>query len=246
MSQFNPIFKKISLKLSAEQPSIQAYLGEFVYGGIDGAVTTFAVVAGAVGAGLDSSVIIILGLANLFADGFAMSVGAFLSAKSETDNYKKHKRYKYASIIDNYEKEKTEISLIYQKKGFAGKLLQDVVDTIIANKEQWVEVIMKDDLKLQEPTKSPFKIGTMTFLAFVFVGCIPLTVYIYDHISSFEGNLFVFSSVLTSFAFLLIGFVKSYVTETSRIKGMFETIVLGILAASVAYFVGSILEQLIS
>lgn len=52
----------------------QEYLGEFVYGGIDGAVTTFAVVSGAVGAGLDNQVIIILGFANLLADGFAMSV----------------------------------------------------------------------------------------------------------------------------------------------------------------------------
>ena len=63
---------------------------EFVYGGIDGAVTTFAVVAGGFGANLDTGIIIILGLANLLADGFSMSVGAYLSAKSENENYKKH------------------------------------------------------------------------------------------------------------------------------------------------------------
>jgi VIT1/CCC1 family predicted Fe2+/Mn2+ transporter len=73
----------------------QEYLGEFVYGGIDGSITTFAVVAGAVGAGLDNSVILILGFANLFADGFAMSVGSYLSNKSELDNYKKHKKIEY-------------------------------------------------------------------------------------------------------------------------------------------------------
>ncbi|HKK88587.1 MAG TPA: VIT1/CCC1 transporter family protein, partial [Saprospiraceae bacterium] len=71
--------------------SFEGYLGEFVYGGIDGCVTTFAVVAGAVGASLESSVIIILGFANLLADGFAMSVGAFLSAKSQKENFYKHK-----------------------------------------------------------------------------------------------------------------------------------------------------------
>ena len=73
----------------------QDYIGEFVYGGIDGSVTTFAVVAGSAGAGLDSSVIIILGFANLLADGFAMSVGSYLSNKSEKENYEKHRQIEY-------------------------------------------------------------------------------------------------------------------------------------------------------
>lgn len=72
----------------------EKYLGEFVYGGIDGCVTTFAVVAGSVGANLDSSIIIILGFANLLADGFAMSIGAYLSAKTEKDNALKHAKTK--------------------------------------------------------------------------------------------------------------------------------------------------------
>ncbi|HUC79925.1 MAG TPA: VIT1/CCC1 transporter family protein, partial [Flavisolibacter sp.] len=66
------------------------YLGPFVYGGMDGCVTTFAVVAGAVGAGMNSSIILILGFANLLADGLSMSIGAYLSAKSERSNYRKH------------------------------------------------------------------------------------------------------------------------------------------------------------
>jgi VIT1/CCC1 family predicted Fe2+/Mn2+ transporter len=70
----NPLLSKLYL-----------YLGEFVYGGIDGTITTFAVVAGSVGAGLDTNVIVILGFANLLADGFAMSIGAYLSANSERE-----------------------------------------------------------------------------------------------------------------------------------------------------------------
>ena len=69
----------------------EASLGEFVYGAIDGTVTTFAVVAGAAGAGLSSTVIVILGFANLIADGFSMGASAYLSAKSERDlKIKKH------------------------------------------------------------------------------------------------------------------------------------------------------------
>jgi VIT1/CCC1 family predicted Fe2+/Mn2+ transporter len=61
------------------------YLREFVYGGMDGAVTTFAVVTGAAGANLGARVILILGFANVFADGFSMAVGSYLSEKSEQD-----------------------------------------------------------------------------------------------------------------------------------------------------------------
>lgn len=78
---------------------IDKYLPEFVYGGIDGTVTTFAVVAATVGAGLSSSIIIILGLANLIGDGISMAISAYLSAKSEQaqdakDGIKKKKNAK--------------------------------------------------------------------------------------------------------------------------------------------------------
>lgn len=62
---------------------IEKYLSQLVYGGIDGIVTTFAVVAASVGASLDSSVVIILGLANLIADGFSMGISAYLAGKSQ-------------------------------------------------------------------------------------------------------------------------------------------------------------------
>ena len=70
----------------------QDYLGEFVYGGIDGCVTTFAVVAGAAGAHLDVKITLVLGLANLFADGFAMAVGSYLSTQSQIDQDRKLKQ----------------------------------------------------------------------------------------------------------------------------------------------------------
>jgi VIT1/CCC1 family predicted Fe2+/Mn2+ transporter len=70
---------------------LEDYLSEFVYGGIDGAVTTFAVVAGATGARFDAKVILVLGIANLIADGFSMGVGSYLSTKSEQELMVKRK-----------------------------------------------------------------------------------------------------------------------------------------------------------
>src|SRR3989344_3143159 len=77
-----------------EERIARKYLPEFVYGGIDGAVTTFAVVAGAVGATLSPAIVLILGFANLLADGFSMAVSNYLSTKSQTELHRSHQDYK--------------------------------------------------------------------------------------------------------------------------------------------------------
>ena len=224
----------------------QDYLGEFVYGGIDGSVTTFAVVAGAVGASLDSSIILILGFANLFADGFSMSVGSYLSAKSEKDNFKKHQKIEYWEVENIPEAEKEEVREIYREKGFEGELLEQVVEVITSDKDRWVDVMMKDELSMIENNKSPFAMGAVTFISFILVGLIPLVLYVYDYAFEFSGNLFLSTCLLTSLGFIVIGFLKTYVTETSKIKGIFETLVLGAIAAAVAYYVGDILENIVT
>lgn len=65
--------------------TFKQYLPEFVYGGIDGSITTFAIVTGVVGASLSPTIILILGFANVFADGFSMGISNYLSQGSEND-----------------------------------------------------------------------------------------------------------------------------------------------------------------
>jgi len=226
--------------------NIEEYLGEFVYGGIDGCVTTFAVVSGAVGAELDSSVIIILGFANLFADGFAMSVGAYLSTKTEQDNYEKHKAVEYWEVDNIPEAEEEEIREIFEAKGFEGELLDQIVDVITADRDRWVDVMMKYELGMMEETKSPFLMGVVTFISFILIGLIPLLVYLWDFIAPTGGNLFLWSSILTMIGFTIIGVFKSRVTQTNLLRGVGETLILGLLAALVSYYVGDFLESLIA
>lgn len=222
------------------------YLGEFVYGGIDGCVTTFAVVSGSVGAGLDSSVIIILGFANLFADGFSMSVGAYLASKSETEKFKKHKAIEYWEVDNMPEAEREEIRLIYEEKGFEGKMLDEIVDVITADKDRWVNEMMRNELEMIEEQRSAWWIGTMTFVSFLAVGLIPLVVYLIDYLRPLNIDLFLWSSILTAGGFSFIGALKSYVTQSSVLRSLLETLVLGVIAAAVAYFVGDFLEQIIN
>jgi len=225
---------------------LQEYLGEFVYGGIDGSVTTFAVVAGSAGADLSAAVVIILGFANLIADGFSMSVGAYLSTKTERDNYEKHKNIEYWEIENLRDREVEEVREIYRQKGFEGDLLEKVVNKITEDKDRWVDVMMKEELEMSKETKSPFAMGLVTFLSFIVVGFVPLLVYVINYVRGNEiNNTFTVASILTSLAFVSIGWLKSYVTQTNRIRGILETLLLGASAAALAYLVGDVLEKLI-
>lgn len=224
---------------------IETYLGEFVYGGIDGCVTTFAVVAGAVGAELNSNIIIILGFANLFADGFAMSIGAYLSAKSEQENYEKQREREYWEIENVRELEVQEIRDIYQAKGFEGELLEQVVSVITADNDRWVDTMMKEELEMIEERKSPFVMGFVTYISFLTIGLIPLLVYVIDYFHKIESSVFVLSCSLTAIGFMIIGGLKAKINEKTIWKGILETLLLGALAALVSYFVGDVLEKIV-
>jgi VIT1/CCC1 family predicted Fe2+/Mn2+ transporter len=224
----------------------QGYLGEFVYGGVDGCVTTFAVVAGSVGAELSGAVILILGFANLLADGFAMSVGAYLSTKTQHDNFKKHKDIEYWEIENIPQTEREEVEEIYRAKGFEGDLLTQVVDVITADKDRWVDEMMKNELEMIRDQRSPLAIGGVTYVAFILIGLIPLSLYVLDYFFDLPvQSLFAYTAILTSFGFALIGWLKSFVNETSTMRSILETVLLGGIAAVVAYFVGDVLEKLI-
>ena len=126
------------------------------------------------------------------------------------------------------------------------------MDVITADKDCWVDVMMKEELNMTKEDKSPFMMGFMTFISFILVGFIPLIAYVWDY-SAGTGmakhsadQLFATSIILTSLAFLGIGWLKSYVTEANRIRSILETLFLGATAAVLSYFVGNILEGMIS
>lgn len=226
--------------------TLAKYLPEFVYGGIDGLVTTFAVVAWATGANLDLSIVLILWFANLFADGFSMSVGAYLANKSEHDTYKKNLAIEYREIVHLREKEIQEIRDIYLAKWFEGELLEQVVAKIIEDDDRRVDVMMKEELGLSEPDKTPLLVWASTLISFVVIWLIPLLTYVVSYISEIDpATLFPLSIGLTAAWFLGIWFMKSYINQTSHRKAMLETVILWGLAASVAYYVGFVLEKII-
>lgn len=225
----------------------QKYLTEFVYGGIDGSITTFAVVAGAVGANLGSEVIIILGVSNLVADGFSMAIGAYLSAQAEHEKYHNLEDIEKIEFNKPDSEEYDSIKRIYELKGFRGDLLSKISQETLNNKEIYVDFKLKEMHEVIHPSLTSFQIGAATFISFCFIGSIPLMNYVYEFLAGINStqDSFIISSLLTSIAFLFIGYLKSYITDKSKIRGMFETLALGAIAASLAYIVGDLLKGIL-
>lgn len=215
----------------------RSYLRDFVYGGIDGAVTTFAVVAGVVGAGLSPSIIIILGLANLLADGFSMAASNYLGTRADQQLYEKARREEEHEIEHFPEGEREEIRQIFQAQGFEGDNLDRVVSVITANKELWIATMVREEHGLEKGGPNPIRAAWATFIAFVVVGAIPLAPYLAG--LRFEiDSVFMLSSIATAIAFAAVGWMKGRVVRVSPLLSALETVAIGGLAAVMAYFVG--------
>jgi VIT1/CCC1 family predicted Fe2+/Mn2+ transporter len=217
------------------------YLRDWIYGGIDGSVTTFAVVSGVVGAQLQIRVILILGFANLLADGFSMAASNFLGTRAEQDDYRRLEAMEYRHIEKYPEGEKEEVRQIYRDKGFEGEDLERAVELITSDKDRWVKTMLSEEYGLPSEIRSPWKAATATFVSFSICGLVPLFPYLGFAEAS---NSFLYASVFTGATFFLIGSFKSMWSTSSWFRSGMETLVVGSLAASAAYFVGVLLRGL--
>ncbi len=224
----------------------EVYLPEIVYGSMDGIVTTFAVVAGSAGADFTINVVLILGMSNLIADGLSMSIGSYLSKKSELDNYHKHRRIEEWEVENMPDTERREVEEIYKAKGFSGAELDMVVNRITSNKHVWIDTMMKDELGLSLEKKSPFSSGLSTLMSFIMAGALPLIVSVFAYYGALGLQPFFLSSLVTLLAFVVIGYIKTYVTKIGLLRSLTETLVLGASAATAAYFLGDFLEKIIT
>lgn len=203
-------------------------------GGVDGCITTFAVVSGSVSAGFPSSVAVILGFSNLFSDGFSMAISNYESSRAEQEYFESIKQSEEKHIEEVPEGEREEIRQIFKAKGFAGEILEKIVDTITADKRIWLEIMLMEEHGLSKDTQKPSISAGVTFLAFVTVGAIPLLPYV---VSSLEmSQQFSMSAFLAETMFFLIGMVKSIALAKPVFLSGIRTLLTGGAAASLAYF----------
>lgn len=235
---------KIASRLEAGPGSV--YLKDFVYGAVDGAVTTFAIVAGVAGAGLSSGVIIILGFANLLADGFSMGISNFLGTRAENQLRDQTRARELDEIAKFPEGEREEIRQIYASKGFDGELLDDVVDVITSDSDRWADAMLQEEHGMTLQQHDAARAGVATFVAFSLVGLIPLLPYLTNWIyGGLITQTFMWSSILTGIAFFWVGAQKARFVNQSRRVGGIETVAIGGIAATMAYIIGVLLKGLV-
>lgn len=235
------------LKQEHRVTPFSTYIEEFVYGGNDGIVTTFAVVSGFSGAamgdhavGLTMATVLLFGLANLIADGAAMGLGNFLSIRSAQRLYDTayQKELYETQHSKDYELEETEF--LFQKQGFNSDDAKQLTAIVSKNTDFWVKFMVQHECDLEDKrsVKAIYN-GCATFVSFVLFGSIPLLPYFFD----FSVDVSFYLAIgCTCFSLSLLGLLQAFVTKMSAIKAVFETLVVGGTASSLAYGVGLVFK----
>lgn len=215
------------------------YLRDWIYGGIDGSVTTLAVVSGVVGAQLSPWIILVMGFANLIADGFSMAASNFLGTRAEYDDLKRIEAIEHRHIDLDPEGEREEVRQIFLSKGFAGEDLNRIVDLITADRTRWVRTMLTEEYGLPREVRSPWMAAAATFSAFIICGLVPLLPYLFG-----LSNPGTFSMLMTGGVFFAIGSVKSRWSTSSWWSSGLSTLAVGAVAAGLAYGAGLFLNYL--
>ena len=232
-----------AIKARLEAGPSHSDLRDFIFGAIDGTVTTFAVVSGVSGAGLSDGIIIILGVANLIADGFSMGVSNYLGTRAEQQQRARTRREEEYHVTMVPEGEKEEIRQIFANKGFSGDDLERVVEVITSDKDRWVATMLQEEHGLPAEEVSPWRAGLVTYLGFMIAGLLPLLPFIYQALvpGGLPQPLF-WSIALAGVVFFTIGALKSLYVEQRWYWAGLEILAIGGVAAGLAFLVGALLK----
>lgn len=234
-----------SIRERLANASGQSYLRDMVYGGIDGTVTTFAVVAGVAGAGLSMGIVLILGVANLLGDGFSMAVGSFLSTRAEEQERRLARIIEEHHVATYPDGEREEIRQIFAAKGFEGEDLERVVEVITADENRWIETMLREEHGLAAVGRSAWRAAFATLVAFVVAGSLPLGVFAVELAApGTVAEPFYWSAWMTAGAFFAVGAAKGHVVREPWYRSGLETLAIGAGAALIAFVAGHVLGGL--
>ncbi|MCH7883104.1 VIT1/CCC1 transporter family protein [Patescibacteria group bacterium] len=220
------------------------YLRDAVYGANDGIVTTFAVVAGVVGASLSPVIVILLGVASLLADGFSMAASSFLATRSAKDVFEREREVEKWEVAHHPKLEEAEIREILVKKGYGGNDLKEMITLITKNEEFWIDFMMYEELGfLPIEDGRAFRSAIVTFFAFIGAGFLPIVPYLFI---TGDASAFLWSALFAILAFFIVGALRAFFTAKSWFWSGFEMLLVGGFAASIAYLAGFLIKILIT
>ncbi|CDJ59224.1 integral membrane protein, putative [Eimeria maxima] len=228
------------------------YLKAIVFGGLDGIVTIFAIVAGCVGANLHPSKVVIIGIGNLLADAISMGFGEFVSSAAEEDFVKSEREREEWEIENCPNEEKQEMVEIYRDRyGFTDEDADCLVNITFKYREFFVQHMMVEELGLMaNEGPSPIRRGAVMFASFSIFGLLPLAGFVaWLTLSGMktDGHLaFAMACVISGIALFILGFFKGRFVNQSPLKSGLLMIINGTCAGTVAYAVGAALEDVVA
>jgi VIT1/CCC1 family predicted Fe2+/Mn2+ transporter len=221
---------------------LQEHLKQIVYGGNDGIVTTFSVVAGFAGFGAEGAAtvggiaVLLFGLANLFADGTAMGLGEYLSSLSEADVYRGARAKELAEIRGRSGVESAEAVAMLTRRGLAPADARTVAEVMSRNPEFMADLMMQYGIGVADPGSGGAAVrGLVTFAAFVVFGLAPLVPYF---LLEPVPSTFRISVAATFASLVALGLLRWRVTAQGLARCVGETVLVGGTCAAVAYAVG--------
>jgi len=230
-----------------EAATRHSHLGDFVLGAVDGTITTFAIVAGVAGAGEyiggGVGVALLLGLANVLADGLSMAASNYLKARSDRAIVDRFRRMEERHIDEIPEGERDEIRQIFAGKGFEGGILEEIVRVITNDRRRWVDTMLTEEWGLPLDSPNPTKAAAATFFGFLLAGLTPILPLLLGVLGFplAPQTVFLLSAAVAGVTFTLIGVFRGMVLHQRVWKSALETFAIGAGAAAVAYLVGNVL-----
>lgn len=212
---------------------------DIILGGQDGLVNVLGIILGLAAATGDAYVIMVGGLAATFAESVSMAAVAYTSTLADADYYESEREREYRHIQEVPNLEKEEIRAIYRAKGFAGELLDRIVDTITSSPDVWVAVMMSEELQLQPvDRRTALRSAVIVGIAAIIGSLIPLIPFLFVNVTT----AIYLSVVLSAVVLFVVGAIKARMTVGHPGKSGLEMAVIGTISALIGYGVGVLLK----
>lgn len=229
----------IRRRVHAEKHTKGSWLRDFILGWQDGLVNVLGVILGVATATTNAKLVIIAAMAAAFAESISMAAVAYTSFKAELEYYKSEENRQKREIKEVPENEVFEIKEIYQKLGFKGNLLKQIVNHITANKRRWIGVMMSQELKLAPPKENLIFTSAVVGLSALIGSFIPATPFFFLSIKMATIVALIISPIILFF----VGWYKAVTTVGNPLKSGIELAVIGMIAALAGYAVGTIFNM---
>jgi VIT1/CCC1 family predicted Fe2+/Mn2+ transporter len=217
----------------------ESSLSDIILGGQDGIVNVLGIILGVAAATGDARVVIVAGLAATFAESISMAAVAYTSTLAEADYYESEREREYRHIQEVPNIEQDEIRDIYARKGFKGKLLDKIVDTITANKDVWVAVMMAEEHQLTPiDRKGALRSALIVGVSAIIGSLIPIIPFFFLPLST----SMVVSTIITALVLFIVGAYKAKIYVGNPGKSGLEMAIIGTVSALVGYLIGLLLR----